>query len=259
MPENNIPIGLQLYSVRQDVEKNLPAVLKEIASWGLTGVEFAGFFNYPAKELKQLLDDNNLIAYSSHVPIHILEQYVHAISDYHAEIGCNNLIISWLPENKRNSEASTIQTANELQSITELLKHNNQSFGFHCHAEDVTPLESGKSPWQILAENTPTDFIMQYDTANGMHGGADPVLPITQLPGRTISLHLKEFKGTPGTPDGQGQAVIGEGDVPWKEVFEAAESVGGTRYYIIEQEGHPTLNPMQAAKKCFENLKAMGK
>ncbi|QQE10450.1 sugar phosphate isomerase/epimerase [Planctomycetota bacterium] len=259
MSSSKIPVGLQIYSIRQDAEKDLPRVLKEIASWGIDGVEFAGFYNHSASDIRKMLDDNNLKVFSSHTPIHLLEADLFEQADFHAEIGCDSLIVNWIPLNKRDSEEATKQTAEQFTQLLNQLKTYNQHFGFHCHAEDVIPLSTGKSPWQILGENTPDAFIMQYDTANGMHGGADPVLPIKQMPGRSKILHLKEFKGTPGTESGQGKAVLGEGDVPWQDVFEAAETVGGTEVYIIEQEGHPTLSPMDAARKCVENLKAMGK
>jgi len=69
-----------------------------------------------------------------------------------------------------------------------------------------------------------------------------------------VSLHLKEYSNV----HGHGHAVIGQGDVPWPDVFAAATEVGGTQWYVVEQEGHPTLSAMEAAHQCLDNLRAMG-
>jgi sugar phosphate isomerase/epimerase len=122
--------------------------------------------------------------------------------------------------------------------------------GFHAHAEDMVPLDGGKSAYYLLAENTPESFLMQYDTANGMSGGADPVEPILDFPGRNASLHLKGYSKTTGHG-----AVIGEDDVPWKAVFKAAENGGGTEWYVVEFEDE-SVDPMIAVERCLEYVRA---
>ncbi len=114
----------------------------------------------------------------------------------------------------------------------------------------MTPLDNGENAWDIIAGNTPDDFILQYDTANGVQGGADPVEPIRKWQGRNASLHLKEWHGGHG-------AIIGEGDVPWKEVFEAAENGGGVEWYVVEHEEESDLTPLDAVDKCLQNLKPL--
>jgi len=91
---------------------------------------------------------------------------------------------------------------------------------------------------------------MQYDTANGMSGGADPVRPILDWPGRGASVHLKEWAGAHG-------AILGEGEIPWRRVLDACESVGGTEWYVIEYEIDEDKDPVSSVGKCLENLKAL--
>ena len=117
----------------------------------------------------------------------------------------------------------------------------------------MAPLSNGKSAWDMLGEFTTGDFIMQYDTANGMAGGADPVQPILDWPGRGITVHLKEWSGE------HGAKVIGEGLIPWTKVFEACETVAGTQWYIVEHESYEGTTPLQAVEACLRNLRAMGK
>ena len=177
------------------------------------------------------------------------------VADLHAHttIGCKNLVIPWIPKEKRDTDATTTATAAELTILAGRLRELGFRTGFHVHGDDMLPLDSGKTAWQILGENTPDDFIMQYDTANGMSAGADPIEPILAFPGRGITEHLKEWSGE------HGAAVIGEGNVPWARVFEACESVAGTEWYIVEHESYEGMTPMESVQRCLDNLRKMGK
>jgi sugar phosphate isomerase/epimerase len=249
-----IPIALQLYSIHQECAADLAGALGEVARWGYDGVEFAGFHGHSAAAIKQMLGDNHLRCAGNHVKIDaLLGAEVAKTMAFNQEIGCDNLVVSWLDEQRRDSPATCLETAEVFAAIADKLAGHGLATGFHCHFIDVKPFVDGTCPWDILARNTPSNFILQYDTANGLDGGADPVRPILDHPGRTILLHLKEYA------DGHGKAVIGKGDIPWQDVFAAAESVGGTQWYIVEQEDHPTLDPIAAARQCLEGLRQMGK
>jgi sugar phosphate isomerase/epimerase len=92
---------------------------------------------------------------------------------------------------------------------------------------------------------------MQLDTGNCLGGGGDPVAVLKRYPGRATTIHLKEHGGPRGAP-------VGEGDMPWKEIFELCESTGGTEWYIVEQESYATA-PLEVVRRCLENLRKMGK
>ncbi|MHC4479997.1 MAG: sugar phosphate isomerase/epimerase family protein, partial [Planctomycetota bacterium] len=94
--------------------------------------------------------------------------------------------------------------------------------------------------------------VMQLDTGNALQGGADPVSVLRRYPARARTVHLKEHSAS-------GEAVlVGEGDVAWDDVFDACESVGGTEWYIVEQESYPHP-PLQCVARCLEALRGMGK
>jgi sugar phosphate isomerase/epimerase len=93
---------------------------------------------------------------------------------------------------------------------------------------------------------------MQYDIGNSIHGGADPIAILKRFPARTTTIHLKEYSKT--NPN----ALTGEGDVPWKEVFRLCEEQGGTKWYIVEQESY-AVTPLEAVALCLQNLRKMGK
>jgi len=255
----NIPIAMQLYSVRQDAKADLPAVLKQVAAWGFDGVEFAGFYEHPAQQVKAWLDEFGLRCPSTHTGVQLLDD-----ANFDAVIGCDTILVPWLPPEMRNSLDACKRTAEFFHKLLGKLEPLGFRTGFHVHGEDVLPLEppagDGRCPWDIFAELTPHQFIMQYDTANGMVGGTDPVTTIRKHPGRSTILHLKEYGDGTGTMtghEGHGISAIGDGDVDWPGVFKAAEEVGGTRWYVVEQEGHATLPAMEAAKRCIDNLKKL--
>ncbi|MFN3683982.1 MAG: sugar phosphate isomerase/epimerase family protein [Fimbriimonadaceae bacterium] len=249
-----IPIALQLYSVRNDCAQDLLGTIRKVAKMGYDGVEFAGYHGHTPEAIKAVLDEVGLKCAGTHTPIHALDEENFAETvRLHKVLDTKFVIIPWIPEEMRNTEASTKETCKRLTELTQKLSAEGLCLGFHAHAGDMKPLDGGKSAWQLIAENTPAEFVMQYDTANGVDGGADAVQPILDVPGRAKSVHLKEYKG------GHGKAVVGEGDIPWEKVFEAAEKVGGVEWYVVEHESEEQGPPIEAVERCLQNLRKMGK
>ena len=108
----------------------------------------------------------------------------------------------------------------------------------------------------IIAANTPQDFVLQLDVGTCVEAGADPVAWINANPGRIRVLHLKDWaKG--GEADRNGyHALFGEGSCPWKEIFAASEATGGVEYYLLEQEGS-RYPEFETAKRCLDNYKSL--
>jgi len=249
-----IPIALQLYSVRDDCAQDFFKTIGEVARMGYAGVEFAGYHGKSAEDIRKVLDDNGLKVAGAHTPFESLQDdQIEATIAFHQIIGCDNLVVPWLPEHTRATPEACKETAAKLNAIAEKLKPLGMRTGFHCHSGDMKPLEGGKSAWDLLGENTIAEFIMQYDTANGSEGGADPVQPILDWPGRGITVHLKEWSGE------HGAKPIGEGIIPWARVFEACETVAGTQWYVVEHESYEGMTPLEAVEACLKNLRAMGK
>lgn len=247
-----LPIALQLYSVREDCAADLAATIKRVAEMGYDGVEFAGFHGHSPKDIKHMLDDHGLKAYGTHTPLEaIQEENLATTIAAHHTLACPFVIVPWLPEETRKTEAACIATAERLTAAHAKLEAEGLRGGFHVHAGDVKPLENGKSAWDLIAAHTPASFLMQYDTANGLAGGADPVQPILDWPGRSTSLHLK------GWGDGK-PAFVGEGDIDWPAVLKAATEVGGTEVYVVEHEEYSVLPALEAVAKCRENLRQFG-
>jgi sugar phosphate isomerase/epimerase len=251
MPQ--IPISVQLYSVRDVAADDLLGVIGKVAEMGYAGVEFAGLHGNSPLAIRKALDAAGIKCSGTHTPVTAFEDdKLSETIEIHQTLGTEYAIIPWIPENMRNSVESALETAKKMTELTHKLGEVGLSTGFHAHDADMKPLASGETPWSILASNTPSEFVMQYDTANGMSGGADPVQPILDFPGRSVLVHLKEFV------EG-GHAIIGSGEVPWARVFEACETVGGTKWYVVEHEDDPRMPSMEAIQKCLEALRNMGK
>jgi sugar phosphate isomerase/epimerase len=247
-----IPIGLQLYSVREDCAKDLPGVLSAVAKMGYVGVEFAGYYNYSAKDLRKVLDDLGLKCCGTHTGINtLLGAELARTIDFHRTLGNKFLIVPGLPEERRNSRKAWLETAKLFNELSEQVKAHEMQVGYHNHSIEFQPMD-GELPWDTFFGNTRSEVIMQLDTGNAMHGKADPLPFLKKYPRRAITVHLKEYSAT------DNKALIGEGEVKWKEVFDSCEIIGGTQWYIVEQESY-AYPPMDCVKRCLENLKRMGK
>jgi sugar phosphate isomerase/epimerase len=243
-----IPLGLQLYSVREQCQKDLPGTVAAVAKIGYRGVEFAGYFGRSAKELRKLLEDNGLVACGTHTPYEsVLADKLKATIEFNQTIGNKFLIVPWM--NETHSKQVWLDRAKLFNDLADQVKAEGMWVGYHAHAHDFKQIE-GVSAWDLFFGNTKAEVIMQLDTSNCCDGGADPVAVLKKYPGRARSIHIKAHGGDP-------DAVIGEDKVDWAAVFAFCEGEGKTRWYVLEHESGK--DPLEAVRRSFEALKKMGK
>jgi sugar phosphate isomerase/epimerase len=245
---SKIPVGLQLYSVREQCKSDLPGTLAAVSKIGYRGVEFAGYHGRGAKELRKLLNDNGLVACGTHTPYESVQgDKLKDTVEFNRTIGNQFLIVPWM--NETNSKQEWLDRAKLFNDIADTVKADGMWVGYHAHAHDFKEID-GVSAWDLFFGNTKADVVMQLDTSNCWTGGADPVAVLKRYPGRARSIHLKAHGGGP-------EAVIGEDKVDWKEVFAFCEKKGKTQWYIVEHE--TGKDPLDAVKRNYEALKKMGK
>ena len=243
-----IPVGLQLYSVRDQCKNDLPGTVAAVSKIGYRGVEFAGYHGRSAKELRKLLDDNGLVACGTHTPYEsVLGDKLKATVEFNQTIGNKFLIVPWM--NETQSKQVWLDRAKLFNELADQVKADGMWVGYHAHAHDFKPID-GVSAWDLFFGNTKADVVMQLDTSNCCDGGADPVAILKKYPGRARSIHIKAHGGGP-------EAVIGEDKVNWAEVFAFCESKGNTQWYVVEHESGK--DPMDAVRRCYGALKKMGK
>jgi len=246
--KRDIPVGLQLWTVREECKKDFPGTIAKVAKLGYKGVEFAGFYERSAKDVRKMLDDNGLLCFGSHTAIDLLSnEKLAATMEYNRTIGNKFVIVPWLDRKELKTKADWLAKAKTFNEFADKTRAEGVHIGYHAHQGDFLPID-GETPWDILFGNTSKEICMQIDTGNCMQGGGDPVAILKKYPGRSLTIHLKEYSAT------NKKALIGQGDVKWKEVFEVCESTGGTQYYILEEESG-AYKPLESAELSLKGFK----
>ena len=246
------PVALQLYSVRQDAAQDLPGVLRQVKEMGYDGVEFAGYYDRTAQELRTLLDDNGLRCAGTHTGLKtVLEDELERTIEFNRTIGNKNLIVPGLPPERRSSADAWRETAQLFNELADKVRPHGMRVGYHNHGHEFQELD-GQIPWDVFGRTTNDDVVMQIDLGNAMHGGADPVPYLERYANRAVTVHLKDHD-----PEND-KALLGEGKLRWDDVFRIVDSTGVTEWYIVEQESY-AYPPMECVRRCRENLRKMGR
>jgi sugar phosphate isomerase/epimerase len=255
------PIGLELYSVRGELARDLPMTLKTVAKLGYEVVEFySPYFKWtPAytKDVRAQMDDLGLRCYSTHNGFESFtpsENLAHAI-ELNQILGTRYMVLASAP-GRTSGVDGWKHLCEQLSAAVEQLKPHGLSAGYHNHQAEWAKLDNGQRIIEVIAANTPKEFVLQLDVGTCEEAGADPVAWVKANPGRFKVMHLKDW-APGGRAEEKGYRVLfGEGVTPWKELLAAAESVGGVEYFLIEQEGS-RFSEFETAKRCLDNYKAM--
>ena len=247
------PIGLELYSVRTELAKDLPGTVKAVAKMGYKDFEIHSVYltwtpSY-VKEVKTLLDDLGVRMRSTHNGAAALTaDNIQKAIDYNQTLGSKYIIMA--SAGKVEGLDGWKKVSDQLTQAADKLRPMGMQVGFHNHKTEFMPIE-GKRPMEVLATNTPKDVILQLDVGTSVEAQSDPVAWIKANPGRIKIIHCKDWK------QGEGYHVLtGEGASPWPQIVQAAESVGGVEFYLIEQEGS-SYPPLETVERCLANWKKM--
>ncbi len=242
-----IPIGVQLYSVRDFIKNDVPGTLASIKKLGYDGVEFAGYYDLDAKALRKILDDNGLKACGTHITVQtLLGDQLEKTVEFNRILGNRFLIVPSLRAKTLDDWAKQAETFNQ---IAEKLKPHKMRVGYHNHTQEFQAID-GQRPMDVFFGKTTKDVIMQLDIGHCVHGGGDPVAYLKKYPGRALTVHVKEWSDT------KKDATVGEGDVKWPAVLQACETVGGTEWYVIEEETE-AYKGVDGIDKCIKGLKKL--
>ena len=251
----SIPVGLELYSVRDGLAKDPEATVRAVAQMGYQVVEFyAPYFDWTesrTRQMRTLLDDLGIRCLSTHNA----ESYLSAKNllrtrDLNLILG-SKYVVQASTDTKTTLDQWKV-VADNLNAAADQLERSGLKVGYHNHQPEFTPIE-GKRPIEILAKNTKPSVMLQLDVGTCLEVGSDPVAWIRANPGRIRSIHCKDWSPDPA----KGYKVLfGEGIADWKGIFNAAESVGGVEYYLVEQEGS-RFSELETAKRCWETLRGM--
>jgi sugar phosphate isomerase/epimerase len=252
-----IPIGLQLFSVRGECQKDLPATLKAVAGLGYQGAEPWGYggeglewMGHGAGEIREMYDDTGLTCCGIHLATGALlgDNLLRTI-ELNQTLGNRFLIIA--ADKPRMSARETIlELAGILNGAAEKLKPEGMFAGYHAHGFDFETVD-GEIAWDILFSNTRDDVIMQMDIGNCAMGGGDPIATLRKFSGRARSVHLKDYGGPRGS-------VIGEGRADWPTIFQLLDAEHPVEWYVVEEGGADGLG-FEVCGRSLEALRAMGR
>jgi sugar phosphate isomerase/epimerase len=250
--KSSIPVGLELYSVREALKQDPQATVRAVAKMGYQCVEFyAPYFEWSegaTKDMRKLMDDLGVKCYSTHNDDgYLSKDNIQKAIDRNHILGCRYVVVaSAHPKPGLDGWREVAQMLNE---AGETLEKSGLKTGYHNHQPEFTKVD-GVRPIEILAKNTKPSVMLQLDVGTCLEVGSDPVEWIKANPGRIRSIHCKEW-----SPDNGYSVLFGEGKADWKAIFAAAESVGGIEYYLVEQEGS-RFSEMETAERCLKSFRA---
>lgn len=254
-PSSSIPVGLELYSVREALKKDPEGTVRAVAQMGYQCVEFyAPYFEWSdaqAKQMRKVLDELGIHCYSTH---NGLENFgtdkIGRAGDLNQILGSKYMVLAWSDPKTDMDGWKTL--AEKLNAAADTLQPAGMKVGYHNHDAEWKAVD-GKRPMDILASGTKPSVMLQLDVGTCLEAGADPVEWIRANPRRIRSIHCKDWSPA---PDLGYKVLFGEGKADWKGIFNAAENGGGVEFYLIEQEGsrYPEL---ETAKRCLEAYRAM--
>lgn len=220
-------IGLQLYSVRHEAEKDFIGTIKKVAETGFTEVEFAGYYGYSAKDMKEILDGFGLKAVSSHCDA---LGNIYGEIDYLNKVGAANIVV---PHNPFENREAVLRLAEEMNKAGKIYKENGLTLGYHNHSHEFAADESGETLYDIFFQNTDPQYVsMQMDVCWVKVAGYSPLEYLKKYEGRSSTIHFKEVK-TISPYEG---AAIGRGIIDFKGIY---DYLGPDIKYIVEQEDIP--------------------
>ncbi len=250
----SLPVGLELYSVRNELQRDPQATVRAVAKMGYQGVEFyAPYFEWSEEQTRQmgkLLDELGIRCFSTHNDSSFMNaENIGRARDKNLILGSKYVVMaSALPAPGLDGWKAV---AESLNSAAHQLEKSGLKAGYHNHQLEFTPIDKQR-PIEILAKNTQPSIMLQLDVGTCLEASSDPVAWIRANPGRICSLHCKDWSPDPA----KGYSVLfGEGSADWKGIFEAAEKVGGTEYYLVEQEGS-RFSELETAERCLKAFRA---
>lgn len=254
----NIPIGLQLFSVRGEVTRDLPAALKTVAEIGYQGAEPWGYNGeslewqgHSAAAIRKMYDDNGLTCCGIHLSTGaLIGDNLSRTIEFNRTLG-NRFLIVAMDKQRMSSREGITELAAILNDTAARLNAEDMFTGYHAHGFDFAVVD-GEIAWDTLFSQTRPEVIMQMDIGNCAGGGGDPIATLRKFPHRARSVHLKEFGGP--SPD----SVIGEGQADWTEIFRLCETAQNTEWYVVE-EGSADGTGFDNPRRSREALRRMGK
>ena len=229
------PMGVQLYTVRGLMQKDVPGTIEKVASIGYTHVEGAGyndrkFYGMAPNEFKDLLNNNGLTMPSSHVTTPFLKKSANETFEDAASAGCEFVVLAWLFPNERTSLDDYKKTIELVNTSSEIASKHGIKLGYHNHDFEFVELD-GQIPYDLMMQELSTEIPMELDLYWTTKIGQNPMELFDKYPGRFPLWHVKDMDSTPE----KAFTEVGNGTIDFKSIFKK-EKKAGLKYFFVEQD-----------------------
>ena len=256
----NESIGLQLYSLRADFTKNVPASLEKVRSFGIRDVELAGTYNLSPEKFKEMLTANKLKAVSGHFPFARYKADPEGVAKDAKALGLEYAGCAWIDHKGDFNEASTREAIEVFNKAGEVLARSGIKFFYHCHGFEFRPHGDGTFMDLLMKETNPKFVRFEMDVFWVVFPGHDPVKWLEKYPGRWELMHVKDMKkglatgAFTGKTDVSNDVTIGTGQMDWPAILKAAKK-SGVKHYFIEDESPTAADQIPESIKYLKTVK----
>jgi len=242
-------IGLQLYTVRDQMKADFEGTLARVAEIGYKEVEFAGYFNHTPADVRAILDKHGLSAPSTHVGDISPDAWKAALDAAHA-IGHEYIVVPWIPVERRKTLDDWKQVAADFNRAAQAAHDAGIQFAYHNHDFEF-PKVGGQVPYDVLLQNTDPKLVqLEIDLYWITKAGQDPLTYFARWPGRVPLVHVKDSAGPPDHK----MVDVGQGKIDWKRIF-AKKDQAGIKHAFVEHDQPP--QPFEDIAVSYRNLKAL--
>jgi sugar phosphate isomerase/epimerase/acetyl esterase/lipase len=254
------PVGLQLYSLRAQFAKDVPATLDRVRDFGIQYVELAGTYNLAPEKFKELLDARGLKPISGHFPFERLRDRVEEVAREARALGLQYVGCAWIPHQGTFDEKAMREAIAVFNRAGEALSKQGLKLFYHIHGYEFQPHGSG-TLFDLMMAETKADFVRyQMDVFWVVHPGQDPVKLLEKYGSRFELMHVKDMKkGTQtgvltGRSDVSNDVTVGTGMMNWPAILKAAEKAG-VKWYFIEDESPTSDEQIPQSLRYLERVK----
>ncbi len=253
------PIGLQLYSLRANFTRNVPATLETVKKMGFKEVELAGTYNLSPGKFRELLDQNGLKPVSGHFPYERYKNDPESVAKEAKALGLEYAGVAWIPHEGGFDEGECNGAIEVFNKAGEVLKKHGIKFFYHVHGYEFVP-HAGGTLLDHLITNTKPEFVRyEMDVLWVVHPGHDPVALLKKYPKRWELLHLKDLKkgvkgDLSGGSDVRNDVPLGTGQMDWAAILKTAKQIG-VKHYFIEDESPTAEQQIPQRLRFLESLK----
>jgi len=245
-------VGIQLYTVRQQMRADMPATIAAIAAMGYKEVEFAGYFGRTAAQVREMLNSNGLASPSTHIGFDAMKTNWDKTYDDALAIGQRFITVPSPPNGTTATVASWQRVADDFNQAGERARARGLTLAYHNHGSELRAMD-GTTPFEVLVTRTDPRFVaLQMDVFWTVQGGGDPMALLRRFPDRFAMLHIKDSGGAPE----HRQVDVGAGTINFASLLALDASQRGAVKHVFVEHDQPS-DPMQFARTAIAHMQKL--